>query len=234
VNFQKYHARELSRFMRILFFAILLALPGVLFSQESSTAQPPSFASREPRYRIQPNDVVDVQFRYTPEFNTSATVQPDGFISTQIAGDIHVAGMTLTEVSAAIVKQSSARLKDPEVTVLLKDFVKPHFVVAGEVAHPGSFELRGDVGIVQAIAMSGGFKDSAHRKQVVLVRKMNSEVAEVKVYDVNQLMNSKAIREDIHLRPDDMLMVPRNTLSKLEPYIRLSSLGVYGLTFGLP
>jgi polysaccharide export outer membrane protein len=192
------------------------------------------FASRDPRYRLQPNDVIDVQFRYTPEFNAPATIQPDGYISTQITGDVHVSGLTLAEASAAISKQASARLKDPEVTILLKEFVKPHFVVAGEVNHPGTFELHGNVGIVQAIAISGGFKDSAHRKQVVLVRKVNSEVAEVKVFNVAQLMSAKGVREDPQLRPDDMLMVPRNTFHKIDPLIKLGSLGLYGLTFGIP
>ena len=41
----------------------------------------PAFTPREQRYRIQPNDVVEVHFRYTPEYNVTATVEPDGFIS---------------------------------------------------------------------------------------------------------------------------------------------------------
>ena len=211
-------------------------LIGVLALVPLSLAQdaPSSFASRDQRYRLQPNDVVEVQFRYTPEFNTTATIEPDGYITSSIAGQVHVGGMTLTEAAAAVTKQAGQRLKDPEVTVFLKDFVKPHFVVAGEVAHPGTFELRGDIGIIQAIAMSGGFKDSARRTQVVLVRKFNSEMAEVKVLDVRKLMTPKNIREDVTLKPGDMLVVPRNNFSKLEPYIRISSLGAYGLAAGVP
>src|SRR5262249_13009182 len=140
--------------MRIIIGALAVSL---CFAQEPSR----TFATRDQRYRLQPNDVVELQFRYTPEFNMSATIQPDGDITSPIAGEVHVGGMTLAEAANAITKQASARLKDPEVTVLLKDFVKPHFVVAGEVAHPGTFDLRGDIGIIQAIAMSGGFKDSA-------------------------------------------------------------------------
>ena len=140
----------------------------------------------------------------------------------------------MSEASAALAKPASTRLKDPEVTVLLRDFVKPHFVVAGEVAHPGSFDLRGDVGIIQAIAMSGGFKDSAKRTQVILLRRANPEYAEVKVFDVKKLMGPKGIREDITLRPDDMLVVPRNRITQIEPYLRIASLGMYGLTMGIP
>ena len=192
------------------------------------------FANRDQRYRIQTNDVVEVQFRYTPELNFTATVQPDGYVSCQAAGDVVIAGLTIAEASTAIAAKASVRLKDPEVTVLLKDFLKPHFVVAGEVNHPGTYDLRGDVGIIQAIAMSGGFKDSAKRTQVILVRKANAEYAEVKVFDMNKRMSPQEIREDITLRPNDMLVVPRNRITKIEPYLRLSSLAFYGLAMGLP
>jgi len=212
---------------------ILLALPAFLAGQNQPQTQAPGFAPRDQRYRIQPNDVVEIQFRFTPEYNVTATVQPDGYMTTQIAGDIKIAGLTLAEASGATAKQASSRLKDPEVTILLRDFVKPHFVVAGEVSHPGTFDLRGDVGIIQAIAMSGGFKEGAKRSQVVLLRRMNQEFVEVKTFDVKKLMTASKIREDITLRPDDMLVVPQNKISIVEPYVRVASLALYGLSFGI-
>jgi hypothetical protein len=54
------------------------------------------------------------------------------------------------------------------------------------------------------------------------------------VFDLRKLMNPGNVREDITLRPDDMVVVPRNALSKIEPYLRLSSLGIWGLTMGIP
>ena len=213
--------------------ALLLSLCFCIYAADQQNP-PGGFANRDQRYRIQANDIVEVQFRYTPELNFTATVQPDGYVSCQAAGDVFIAGLTIAEASTAIAAKASVRLKDPEVTVLLKDFVKPHFVVAGEVNHPGTYDLRGDVGIIQAIAMSGGFKDSAKRTQVILVRKANAEYAEVKVFDMNKRMSPQEIREDITLRPNDMLVVPRNRITKIEPYLRLSSLAFYGLAMGLP
>jgi len=142
---------------------LLLSLSFCIFAAEQQQEQPRGFSDRDQRYRIQPNDVVEVQFRYTPELNFTATVQPDGYVSGQASGDVSIGGLTVTEASTAIRAKAAVRLKDPEVTVLLKDFVKPHFVVAGEVNHPGAYDLRGNTGIIQAIAMSGGFKDSAKR-----------------------------------------------------------------------
>jgi polysaccharide export outer membrane protein len=226
-----------------LFVLCLFVCSCVSFAGDPATEQlpiqsapvPTGFASRDQRYQLQPNDVIEVVFRYTPEFNFTATIQPDGYISSEITGDLHVAGMTLTEVKSAIAQKAGVRLKDPEVGVLLKDFVKPHFVVAGQVAHPGTFELRGQVGIIQAIAMSGGFvRESAKRSQVILVRRVNSDYAEVKVFNLKKLMKPGNIREDVLLQPDDMLVVPQNGISKIDPYLRISSLGAYMLGFGLP
>jgi polysaccharide export outer membrane protein len=213
---------------------LCLVACGAALAQTPAGSQPSGFASREPRYKLQPNDVIEIQFRYTPEFNFGATVQPDGFVSSQITGDIRVGGLTLGEAKEAIAKKASTRLKDPEVGILLKDFVKPHFVVAGEVAHPGTFELRGEVGLIQAIAMSGGFvRESAKRTQVILVRKTNKEFAEVKVFDLRKLMSPSNIREDVVLQPDDMVVVPRNTVSKFEPYLHISSIGAYLVGLGV-
>ena len=191
------------------------------------------FADREQRYKIQPNDVIEIQFRYTPEYNLTATVQPDGYISSQIAGPVKVGGLTLAKAAALIAQQSSSRLKDPEVTVVPKDFVKPRFFVSGEVSRPGPQELRGEIGILEAIAMSGGFKESAQRSQVVLVRRVNSEVAQVHLLDVKKLMQPRHIHEQMRIAPDDLIVVPQNRISRIEPFIRVASLSMYGLAFAV-
>ena len=137
----------------------------------------------------------------------------------------------LREPTAACLATADPRGRPSVRTVLLKDFVKPHFVVAGEVARPGTYELRGQVTTVQAIAMSGGFKESSKRSQVILLRRVNPDYAEVKLLDLKQLMSPGKIREDILIRPDDMLVVPQNKLSRVEPYARIGSMGLYGLAF---
>src|SRR5205814_3090121 len=122
------------------------------------------------RYRIQPSDVIEVQYRYTPEYNHTAAIQPDGFAALQVVGDVKVAGLTVDEASAAIAHKASERLQNPEVTVTLKEFIKPFFTVAGEVNHPGRFDLRGRVSAVEGIAISGGFKESSKKTTVILLR----------------------------------------------------------------
>jgi polysaccharide export outer membrane protein len=221
--------------MRFLLIPVvaLLSIASAAAPDTPAGKEKAGFTPREQRYRVQPNDVVEVHFRYTPEYNVTATIQPDGFISIEVVGDVKLGGLTLEEASAAIAKQAGARLRDPEVVVHLKDFVKPHFVVAGEVNHPGTYDLRGQVTTVQAIAMSGGFKESSKQSKVILLRRINEDYAEVKIIDLKKMMSPATIREDITLRADDMLVVPKNTLSKLEPVVRVGSMGLYGIALAL-
>jgi hypothetical protein len=46
-------------------------------------------------------------------------------------------------------------------------------------------------------------------------------------------MSPTKVREDILIQPDDMLVVPQNRISKLEPYVRVGSAGLYGLGLAL-
>src|SRR3984893_8938653 len=122
----------------------------------------------EERYRLQPGDVLEVQYRYSPEFNQTVTVQPDGYISLEIGGDLKVAGLTVEQTRAAILKKASTRLQDPVASIILKEFQKPYFVISGEVALPGKIEMRERVTALQAIMLAGGMKEGARSSEVVV------------------------------------------------------------------
>jgi polysaccharide export outer membrane protein len=181
----------------------------------------------EERYRLQPGDVVEVQFRYSPEFNQTVTVQPDGYVSLEIGGDVKVAGMTVEQMRQAMLKKASARLQDPVATLILKEFQRPYFVVAGEVGQPGKIEMRERVTAIQAIMLAGGLKESAKSSQIVLFRKINSEVAEVKVLNLKNIRRTADLENDLTLQPGDMLYVPRDKITKIERFMRLASVAAF-------
>jgi polysaccharide export outer membrane protein len=207
--------------------SLLLSILFGLMSAASLFAQNLAFSEHDPRYRLQPSDVLEVHYRYTPEFDQSVTVQPDGFVTLQIVGDLKLQGLTLDEVKALLVEKASQRLKEPEITLTLKDFEKPYFVVGGEVGTPGRFEMRGSVTALQAIAMAGGFKNSSKHSQVVLFRRVGPDLAKTEVLNLKAAMTASASEPNISLRPGDMLIVPQNRVSKIERYVKWGNFGAY-------
>jgi polysaccharide export outer membrane protein len=182
---------------------------------------------KEDRYELHPGDVLDIQYRYTPEFNQTLTVQPDGYISLEIGGDVKVGGRNLQEVRNLILVKARTRLASPELTVILKEFQKPYIVVAGEVNQPGKLELRERLTAIQAVLLAGGLKETAKSSQILVFRKLNSDTAEVKVLNFKTLKSSSDLENDLTLQPGDMIMVPRNRISKIERYIRYASMAAF-------
>jgi polysaccharide export outer membrane protein len=191
--------------------------------------QRPALRQRYPRYRIRSSDVIDLSFRFTPEFNQEVTVQPDGYIQARgLANDVYVQGLTVAEMTTALEKAYSTVLNQPEISVTLKDFDRPYFVAGGLVGKPGKYDLRGTTTATQAVAMAGGFADGAKNSQVVLFRRSNSDDwVEVKVLNLKNVLKGKDLNEDTVLQPGDMLYVPKSTWAKIEKFLPRSSLGAF-------
>jgi polysaccharide export outer membrane protein len=179
------------------------------------------------RYRVTPSDVLELTFPYVTEFNQVVAVQPDGYVTLRAVGDLRVQGRTLPELSALVREAYEPILREPVITIVLKEFEKPYFVAAGEVKTPGKFELRGATTLTQALAVAGGFTDKAKVSQVVLFRRYSAELTEVKQIDVKKMLSSKNLDEDYVLRPGDTVWVPRTMISKLAPYLPTAGVGIY-------
>ena len=217
--------------LRKIFVIALLCTSAslVAYAQKPTAAQRPRLTAFgvEERYVLHPGDVLGIEYRYTPEFNQTVSIQPDGYVSLQMGGDLKVAGRNLEQVRNLILARVRERLESPELTVVLKEFQKPYVVVSGEVAQPGKFELRENLTAIQAVLLAGGFKDSAKSSQILVFRKLNADTAEVRSLNFKTLKRTSDLENDLTLQPGDMILVPRNRISKIERYVRLASLTTF-------
>lgn len=183
---------------------------------------------RNPRYRIESGDILELSFRYTPEFDQEVTVQPDGFVQLKgIPNDVHIQGLTVPEVIESLKKAYVNVLNDPVISVVLRDFEKPYFIAGGQVGKPGKYDLRGTTTATQAIAIAGGFSDFSKSSQVLLFRHYSDDLVEVKVLNLNRVLKDKTYREDLQLQPGDMLFVPKTFMAKIDRFLPRTSLGTY-------
>jgi polysaccharide biosynthesis/export protein len=205
----------------------------------------PALQRRNPRYKLCSGDSFDLTFPLTPEFNQiggatgsvagtltgvvgGVIIQPDGYISLVGVGDIYAAGKTIPELTESIQTAYSKILHDPVVNITLKDFEKPYFMALGQVGKPGKYDLRGETTLTQGVALAGGFTPKgAKTSQVLLFRQVSDDWMEVRKIDVKKMLNGKDLREDVHLRPGDMIFVPTSTYAKVEEYIPKANLGLY-------
>ena len=224
------------------FFIAICALSYAVWGQGAPTpssaqgsatmvgAGTPVLQQRNPRfYKIGTGDVMEVEFRFTPEFNQTVTVQPDGYITLNEIGDVHIQGMNAPDATDSIRNASAKILHDPVVTLVLKDFDKPFFIANGQVRSPGKYELRGTLTVTEAIAVAGGFTEASKHSQVWLYHPIPNDQFEVKVLNVKRMLKEGNMAEDIRMQPGDMLFVPQNTLSKVKSFVLPRS--TFGATF---
>ena len=224
-----------------LFLVLGAISPSVLFSQTqiSSTAtvvddhsvrQPaastgtdrPVAAERNPRYRINRDDILSLSFPLSPEFNQpKVMVQPDGYMTLLGVPSIHVQGLTVPETIEAIKKAYAKTLHDPIVDVDLVDFQRAYFVVLGQVGKPGQYDLRYDTTVTEAIALAGGFSPTA-KTQVFLYHRGNGGWVEAKELKLKDILHGKSVEEDVSMRPGDMIFVPEKTITKIRKYVPYS------------
>ena len=190
-------------------------------------ARRPVLQQRNPRYQMCRGDIFELSFPFTPEFNQTITIQPDGYVTLTGVGDLYVVGKTVPELRESLQTVYAKILHEPVINIVLKDFEKPYFIVGGEITHPGKFDMRDDTTAAQAIAIAGGFTENSKHSQVLVFRRLSSDWVEVKQLDVKKMFQTANLSEDLHLQPGDMLFVPKSLISKIKKYIPYPSLGMF-------
>lgn len=180
-----------------------------------------------PSYRLHSGDQLSIQFTYTPELNETVTLQPDGFVVLTTGGPILLAGKTVAEATTLIRDRSKDRLKDPVVSVVLLDFLRPYFIVAGQVVTPARYDLREPTSALRAIMLAGGIKNTGKETQVVIFHDFEDSAPQVVVLDLKHVEKQAVFEHDLDLTPGDVVFIPRTKLS------RLSDFAVIASTFGL-
>ena len=207
------------------------ALPQTGEPQLSAGATPATDADRvrpSGRYQLRSGDVLGVNFPFVPDFNQTLTVQPDGFVTLRALGTIRVDSLTVPELSDRLRTEYSTILRNPVLTVELKEFEKPYFVVAGAVERPGRYELRGGTTATQALAVAGGITDRAKDSEAVIFRRLPEGGAESRPLNLKTMLKKGRLNADVPLQPGDMLFVPRGraSINWSAVSVVISSLGV--------
>jgi polysaccharide export outer membrane protein len=121
-------------------------------------------------YRLVPGDKLRVEVYKDAQLSQSVQVRPDGKITLPLAGDIPAAGRTPIELRNAIATSLTTYIANPTVTVIVVETEPPVVYVMGEVNNAGPYPIKGQLSVLQALAMAGGFKDFANTRNITIRR----------------------------------------------------------------
>src|SRR5262249_10155354 len=115
-------------------------------------------------------DFLEVRVFGEPELSGPFRVTRRGNIRFPLIGLVQIAGLTPTEIEGRLRKELLRFLRDPQVTVVVKDYLSKKIFVFGEVNRPGTFAYESNMSIVQAITLAGGFTKAAWKNRTSVTR----------------------------------------------------------------
>src|SRR5215208_2507058 len=159
-------------------------------------------------YTVGPGDVLQVNAWKNEALSQRVTVRPDGFVTVPLIGDVQAGGRNVDEIAKDIVSRAARFYTEPPVvSVDVAELHSYRIYVLGEVARPGEFTPKGQVTVLQAIALAGGFTRFAAPDSIMIVRRdANGERRIPFQYD--KVVDDGHLQANLPLQTNDTLVVP--------------------------
>jgi polysaccharide export outer membrane protein len=159
-------------------------------------------------YAVGPGDVLQVRAWKNDALSQRVTVRPDGYITLPLIGDVLAMGRDVEAVAQDIASRAAKFYTEvPVVAVEVAELHSYRIYVLGEVARPGEFTPRGQINVLQAIALAGGFTRFAASKEIVIVRRDMRGARRIP-FDFRQVVDRGDLRENVPLQSNDTVIVP--------------------------
>jgi len=203
--------------------AFFLAALGLLLSASDS----PNIH----QYKLGPKDLIEIKVFQVPELNTEVRVAEDGTITLPLLGKVYVAGLTRYQVEKKIADLLSRKyIKNPQVTIFIKEYRSNVAMVMGAVKTPGAYEIVGRMNLLQLIAMAGGITSDA-QDRVIVFRQTGSVKASI-IIPIEELLLTGSTKYNIEIQPGDVINIPE--VLNIEVYVfgQVKNPGVVTLPLG--
>lgn len=160
-------------------------------------------------YRVGPLDMLSITVFKVPELSQTVQVSESGKFNFPLIGDVQAAGLTVSEIEKDVaVKLGGNYVRNPQVTVLVKEYNSHRITVDGAVAKPGVFPMQGPVSLLQAVAMAGGTQEVSDGT-ILVFRRVDGKSSVAK-FNMSDLRSQKV--SDPDLQAGDIVTVPSSDL----------------------
>ncbi|MBF8305385.1 MAG: hypothetical protein HW398_573 [Acidobacteria bacterium] len=116
-------------------------------------------------YRIGPEDLVEISVFEVPELSRTVRVSASGEVSLPLLGTLKVAELSPGQLEAVLTDRlRGTYLRDPQVSVFLKEYKSDPVSVVGAVKMPGLYQIQTRRSLIEVLAMAQGFSENPIRQ----------------------------------------------------------------------
>jgi protein involved in polysaccharide export with SLBB domain len=151
-------------------------------------------------------DVFEVRVFGEADLSGTYRVGGDGSITFPLAGVIKVEGLDPQGAAKKIAERlANDILRNPQVTVLVKEQTSKKLVVMGQVSKPGTYSYSPNMTIIELVSMAGGFTQISAKNDTTITRLENGKKVTTTI-PVGDIGVGKA--KNVYVRPGDIISVP--------------------------
>jgi len=159
-------------------------------------------------YRIGPNDLLDVSVFGVDSLARTVRVNSLGTIGLPLIGTVHAGGKTVAELELEIAKSlSKDYVRNPQVTVFVKEFTSQRVTIEGAVNGAGIYPLTGRTTLLQTVAMAKGLDPLADPSSVVIFRMVDGKKMAA-IFDIERIEHGTMADPVVY--GDDIVVVDRS------------------------
>jgi protein involved in polysaccharide export with SLBB domain len=153
-------------------------------------------------------DVFEVKVYDEQELSGIYRISSSGSINFPLIGRVQIEGLTSSDAADVIQEKLAERfLKDPQVSIFVKEYNSKKVSVFGQVNKPGTFNYEDRMTVIQAVSMAGGFTNIAAKNDINVTRIVENEEKKFFV-PVEAIAEGKA--KNFFLDPGDIVYVPES------------------------
>src|SRR5262249_42603929 len=128
----------------------------------------PAWSDEE--YVIGVDDVLHIQVWDNKDLDQNVTVRPDGKISFPLVGEIRASGLTSTQLAELLGTQLGKWVKNPNVSVEVREIHSLRVFFLGQVTRPGVYPIKPGTPVLRALTIAGGLAPGADLSAAYIVR----------------------------------------------------------------
>ncbi len=163
-------------------------------------------------YQIGPEDLLEIEVFQVPDLKTVARVSARGYIKLPLVDELKAGGETVSELESLIAEKLQKYVKEPVVSVFVKEYRSQQISVLGAVKNPQVYYVAGQKYLLDMLSLSGGLDKEAG--SVCIVQTMQRDASgdssrEKIVIDLDELLMNGQAELNIPVHSGDVIQVPK-------------------------
>jgi polysaccharide export outer membrane protein len=170
-------------------------------------------------YRLKIGDILLLGVYDEPHTIREVTVGPTGSINFLMARSVPAEGRTIAELRKDLMERLKTYYKEPILTITGTNFIGDHFYISGEVNNPGKKPILGEVSLLKALSLAGGFTNRLYRNQTIDVVDFNhsflSRNGKYVPVDFERLIRYGDLSQNVNVRSGDYIFMATYVMPKV-------------------